>query len=314
MALETKVSGAIVFVVAGHDGGVTGVDQVPGGGVVTVVQSSEERNSTFRLDRAGYADDRSSVHVSRRNLFKYAAAGSAAAGLAALSGTATVANAGSLGTLLDYSAGVPSAQSIRAGGYAGAIRYVSDRRPDANWMVGKPVKAGEVNALTAAGLQVVSCYQFGKGATADWREGREGGKRHATRGLELHRQAGGPEGRPIYASIDDNPTTTEINNLIRPYLEGWASVVGNQNLGIYGNTRVLDAMIGAGVGTWYWQHNWGSPAGYVHPRAHLHQFEIDKRKVDGIGVDLNSILALDYGQWSLAGSVVPNIPIGSIAP
>lgn len=254
------------------------------------------------------------MHLSRRNLFKYAAAGSAVAGLAAVSGTTSVAHAGSLGTLLDYSAGVPSAQSIRAAGYAGAIRYVSDRRPDANWMVGKPVKASEVNALTAAGLQVVSCYQFGKGATADWREGFAGGKRHAERGLELHRQAGGPGGRPIYASIDDNPTTAEINNLIKPYLEGWASVVGNRNLGVYGNTKVIDAVITAGIGTWYWQHNWGSPTGYVHPRAHLHQFEIDKRMVDGVGVDLNSILAVDYGQWSLAGAAVPNVPVGSIAP
>jgi hypothetical protein len=41
MALETKVSGAIVFVVAGHGGGVAGVGQVQGGGLVTVVQSSE---------------------------------------------------------------------------------------------------------------------------------------------------------------------------------------------------------------------------------------------------------------------------------
>ncbi|RYG87306.1 MAG: twin-arginine translocation signal domain-containing protein, partial [Alphaproteobacteria bacterium] len=83
------------------------------------------------------------MHVSRRNLFKYAAAGSAAAGLAALSGTTSVANAGSLGTLLDYAAGVPSAQAIKAAGYAGAIRYVSDRRPGADWMVGKPVLARE---------------------------------------------------------------------------------------------------------------------------------------------------------------------------
>ncbi|GAA3195344.1 hypothetical protein GCM10020255_096930 [Rhodococcus baikonurensis] len=77
---------------------------------------------------------------------------------------------------------------------------------------------------------------------------------------------------------------------------------------------MIDAMISAGVGTWFWQHNWGSPAGYVHPRANLHQFEIDKRKVDGVGVDLNSILTRDYGQWSLAGSVGPAQPVGSSLP
>ena len=83
-------------------------------------------------------------------------------------------------------------------------------------MVGKPVLARETDALTAAGLQVVSWYQFGKGGTADGRGAREAGKRHASRGLELHAAAGGPSGRPIYASIDDNPTSTEITTLISP--------------------------------------------------------------------------------------------------
>ncbi|SLB86703.1 putative secreted protein [Mycobacteroides abscessus subsp. abscessus] len=52
----------------------------------------------------------------------------------------------------------------------------------------------------------------------------------------------------------------------------------------------------------------------MHPRSNLHQFEIDKRKVDGVGVDLNSILTRDYGQWSLAGSVGPAQPVGSSLP
>ncbi|SIL26141.1 secreted protein [Mycobacteroides abscessus subsp. abscessus] len=35
----------------------------------------------------------------------------------------------------------------------------------------------------------------------------------------------------------------------------------------------------------------------MHPEAHLHQFEIDKRQVGGIGVDLNDILKPNFGQW-----------------
>ena len=42
--------------------------------------------------------------------------------------------------------------------------------------------------------------------------------------------------------------------------------------------------------------------------------DIDKRKVDGVGVDLNSILTRDYGQWSLAGAVGPAQPVGSSLP
>ncbi|CAM3184460.1 DUF1906 domain-containing protein [Prescottella defluvii] len=237
------------------------------------------------------------MQVSRRELFRIAAAGTAAAGVAAVAGPA-VANAGPA-TLIDYSAGVPSPIGIRLAGHVGAIRYVSDRRPDAAWMLGKPMQLGEAAALAAVGLQIVSCYQFGKGATSDWRGGYDAGVRHARRGLELHRAAGGPENCPIYASIDDNPSGWEFDNLIAPFLRGWEDVLGRRNVGVYANSPTIDRCLRAGVGAWFWQHNWGSPAGFVHPAAHMHQFEIDKRKIEGIGIDLNSILKPDCGQWSM---------------
>ncbi|TSE01950.1 DUF1906 domain-containing protein [Skermania sp. ID1734] len=236
------------------------------------------------------------MQVSRRNLFRYAAVGSAVVGFGAL-GNMARARADDLGTLIDYAAGVPSAQAIKDAGYAGAIRYVSDRRKGAEWMLGKPLEADEVQSLRAIGLKIVSCYQYGKGPTADWRGGLEAGKQHAARGLELHKAAGGPTDKPIYASIDDNPTDDEFDSMIAPYLQGWESVVGKQNTGVYANSPTIDRAIKAGLGSWFWQHNWGTPAGYVHPAAHLHQFEIDQHSVDGIGVDLNTILKPDYGQW-----------------
>ncbi|EID74986.1 hypothetical protein W59_29680 [Rhodococcus opacus RKJ300 = JCM 13270] len=246
------------------------------------------------------SDTGATVQISRRDLFRYAAAGSAVAGIAALTSTTSsvaVAKADSLGILIDYAGGVPSADAILEAGYAGAIRYLSDRRPGAEWMEGKPMLADEAQALLDAGLSVVSCYQFGKGPTADWRGGLEAGKRHAERGLELHLAAGGSEDRPIYASIDDNPTPADFLTMIAPYLAGWESVVGKANTGIYANSTTLDLAVLAGLGSWYWQHDWGTPEGYVHPSAHLHQYEIDASNVDGVGIDLNDILKPDYGQW-----------------
>jgi hypothetical protein len=244
------------------------------------------------------------VHVSRRQLFRYAAAGSVAVGVTGVAarGVASAAPAApaAKGTIVDYAGGVPSASAIAAAGHLGAIRYVSDRRPGAAWMTGKPMTAAEADELTAAGLQVVSCYQFGKGATADWRGGFAAGVKHATRGLELHTEAGGPADRPIYASIDDNPTAVEFAAMIAPYLLGWQSVVGAENTGVYANSPTIDLAAAAGLGAWYWQHNWGTPKGYVNPAAHLHQIEIDKRAIDGVGVDVNTVLREDYGQWSLS--------------
>ena len=87
-------------------------------------------------------------------------------GVAAASLRAAPASAASLGTLLDYAAGVIPASEIRAAGAVGSIRYVSDRRPGGNWMLGKPIQITEARDLSSNGLKIVSCYQYGKGRTA----------------------------------------------------------------------------------------------------------------------------------------------------
>ncbi len=241
------------------------------------------------------------MSVTRRSLLKYAAATPVAVlGLGELADmvSAAVASADPLGVLLDYSAGVLSADDIKSAGAVGAIRYVSDRRPGAGWMIGKPMKIDEARELSQAGLKIVSNYQFGKGETSDWLGGQPAGITHAKRGVELHTAAGGPATVPIYASIDDNPSYDQYKQQVAPYLRGWESVIGHQRVGVYGNSKVIDWALQDGLGSWFWQHNWGTPQGFVHPAAHLHQFEIDARKVAGVGVDLNNILKAQFGQWA----------------
>ena len=239
------------------------------------------------------------MRVSRREVLKLAAVTPAAAGLATISGrlAAPVASAQSLGILFDYAAGVLKAADIKAAGALGAIRYVSDRRPNAQWMLGKPIQLSEARDLYQAGLKIVSNYQFGKADTADWLGGQAAGVTHAKRGWELHTAAGGPVGAPIYVSIDDNPTLEQYKQQVAPYLRAWESVIGHQRVGIYGNSTTIEWALQDGLGSWFWQHNWGTPQGYIHPEAHLHQFEIDARSVAGVGVDLNDILKPQFGQW-----------------
>ncbi|KZS64396.1 hypothetical protein A4G26_10250 [Mycobacterium kansasii] len=239
------------------------------------------------------------MEVSRRDVLKYAAAtpGLLGLGVAAASLRAAPASAGSLGILLDYSAGVIPASQIRAAGAAGAIRYVSDRRPGGTWMLGKPIQLGEARDLSSNGLKIVSCYQFGKGSTSDWLGGAAAGVQHAKRGMELHAAAGGPAGAPIYASIDDDPSYEQYKNQVAPYLRSWESVIGHQRTGVYANSKTIDWAVHDGLGSYFWQHNWGSPKGFTHPAANLHQVEIDKRKVGGVGVDINEILKPQFGQW-----------------
>jgi hypothetical protein len=230
--------------------------------------------------------------------FAAAAPGLVSLGAAAAALRAAPVSAGSLGTLLDYAAGVIPAGQIKAAGAVGAIRYVSDRRPGGAWMLGKPIQLAEARDLHGGGLKIVSCYQFGKGSTSDWLGGAAAGMQHAKRGLELHTAAGGPAGAPIYASIDDDPSLEQYKNQIVPYLRSWESVVGHQRTGVYANSKTIEWAVHDGLGTYFWQHNWGSPKGYAHPAAHLHQVEIDKRTVGGVGVDINEILKPEFGQWA----------------
>jgi Domain of unknown function (DUF1906) len=245
------------------------------------------------------------MRVSRRELLRLAAAGLTGSAAVAVGGTLatlqTVAHAAPtgpapLGVLLDYAGGVISAGAIRAAGAAGAIRYVSDPRPGGG-LNGKPIKLAEARDLYQNGLKIVSCYQYGKNETADWLGGQPAGVRHAQRGWQLHLAAGGPVGAPVYASIDDDPSFDQYRQQVAPYLRGWESVLGHQRVGVYANSKTIDWALHDGIGSYFWQHNWGSPPGYTHPAAHLHQVEIDKRSVGGVGVDVNHILRAQFGQW-----------------
>ena len=243
------------------------------------------------------------MSISRRDVLKYAVAAPAVLGLggtlAAVSATtgAPPASAAPLGILLDYAAGVIKASDIRAVGAAGAIRYVSDRRPGGQWMLGKPIQLPEARDLYQGGLKIVSCYQYGKQDTADWLGGQNAGVRHAKRGWQLHVAAGGSYGAPIYASIDDDPSFDQYKQQVVPYLKAWESVLGRQRVGVYANSKTIDWALQDGIGAYFWQHNWGSPKGFTHPAAHLHQVEIDKQSVGGVGVDINHVLKPQFGQW-----------------
>ena len=239
------------------------------------------------------------MSVPRRDVLKFAAATPAllGVGVAAASLSAAPASA-SLGTLLDYAAGVIPGPQIRAAGAVGSIRYVSDRRPGGAWMLGKPIQVTEARDLSSNGLKIVSCYQYGKGSTADWLGGAGTGLKHAERGTQLHAAAGGPANAPIYASIDDDPSYDQYKQQVVPYLRAWESVIGHQRTGVYANSKTIDWALHDGLGSYFWQHNWGSPKGFTHPAASLHQVEIDKRSVGGVGVDINEILKPQFGQWA----------------
>ncbi|MBZ8176668.1 DUF1906 domain-containing protein [Corynebacterium poyangense] len=241
--------------------------------------------------------------LTRRSLLRAGAMGLAAGvvatatprALAAVDPTRPV-----LGTVLDYATGVPSAAAIKAAGHMGAVRYVTRPLPgNESWVLGKPVKLTETLDFAAHGLKVASVYESNAGKNADWAAGAAGALKHAPQAVELHLAAGGPTGRPIYVGIDDNPTETQYTQQIRPYLQAFKAALEavGLHLGVYANYPTIEWALGDGLGTYFWQHDWGSQ-GNIHPKAQIHQVGGWQAQIDGVTVDINNVYAQDWGQWA----------------
>ncbi|MGV0383042.1 DUF1906 domain-containing protein [Corynebacterium segmentosum] len=248
-----------------------------------------------------------SPSLSRRGLLKASALAVTAGAIGAA--TPSAAALGPVrGTIIDFSSGIPSPAAIKRAGHIGAIRYVSNKRPGAAWMTGKPVTLQEAAANAAAGLPTASVYQFGRAETTDWKQGAAGAAIHAPQAISLHKAAGGPTHRPIYIAIDDNPTREHYTQFIRPYLQAFSkalSVAGYQT-GVYGNYNTIEWASRDGIGTFYWMHDWGSN-GKIHPKTTIHQLPQSRQQtIENVIVDVNEVYASDWGQWT-PGSKQPGI-------
>lgn len=248
-----------------------------------------------------------SPSLSRRGLLKASALALTAGAMGAAAPSAAALGP-VRGTIIDFSSGIPSPTAIKRAGHIGAIRYVSNKRPGASWMTGKPVSLQETSANAAAGLPTASVYQFGRAETADWKQGAAGAAIHAPQAISLHKAAGGPTHRPIYIAIDDNPTREHYTQFIRPYLQAFSKAlsVAGYKTGVYGNYNTIEWASRDGIGTFYWMHDWGSN-GKIHPKTTIHQLPQSRQQtIENVIVDVNEVYASDWGQWT-PGSKQPGI-------
>ena len=68
--------------------------------------------------------------------------------------------------LIDFAERRIPPDQIKSAGYAGVVNYVSEARPGANFEA-KPITREYADALRAAGLHIVSNYQYGKPGWSD---------------------------------------------------------------------------------------------------------------------------------------------------
>lgn len=249
--------------------------------------------------------------ITRRVALRHAAAVSALAGLGASVGAPEAAAARP--QLIDFAMRQIPAEHIRAAGYSGVINYVSLSRPGSSFGA-KPITRPYADSLTAAGLVIVSNYQYGKpGGTApsDFTRGYPGGVADARTAWQLHTAAGGGQSAPIFFSVDDDISRDTWNTLALQWFRGINSVLGVQRTGVYGGIDVCrwaaaDGVIGDSSTPgrrWSWQTRAWS-GNQVDPAAVLYQRVVSTASnpgplVGGIEVDVNDVLASDCGQWNL---------------
>ena len=250
-------------------------------------------------------------------MLRYAALlGPALAIPGAFGATVGVPRAGAGGLqVIDFADRLVQPDQIKAAGFDGALVYVSELRPGATFDF-KPVTRDYADRLRAAGLQITSCYQYGKPgwtqSPSDFTRGYDGGVADARTALRLHAAAGGPPAAPIYFSVDEDIDARTWKSVAAQWFRGINSVLGVDRTGIYGGARqcswaIADGVIGASSSPgyrWAWQTRAWSH-GEHEPAAVLFQREIVTATdpgfvIDGVHVDVNDVFAADFGQWDLA--------------
>jgi Rv2525c-like, glycoside hydrolase-like domain len=215
--------------------------------------------------------------------------------------------------LIDFAERRIPPEQIASAGYAGVVNYVSEERPGAHFEA-KPITREYADALRAAGLHIVSNFQYGKPGwptPSDFTRGSDGGVADAHTAMRLHAAAGGSNSAPIFFSVDDDIDQNAWNSLAVNWFRGINSVLGVQRTGIYGHFQacgwaIRDGVIGhsstAGY-RWAWQtRSWSH--GQREPAAVLYQEVVNTPSspgplLGGINVDVDEVLATDFGQWDL---------------
>jgi hypothetical protein len=193
----------------------------------------------------------------------------------------------------DYSFDRPDPACLFNKGIRFAVRYTSIGSDPKN------MSAPEVQRLLDAGIALVTVFEESKGHMLG---GRVAGVQAAKASRDLASACGMPDGRPHYFAldIDPNPLRDSQWDHIRAYLDGAASVLGRDAVGVYGGFLAIEKLVPHSA-PWGWQTRAWSK-GKWSAKARLQQHEIEVGRCGG-QVDLDRThpdhSIADYGQWGL---------------
>ena len=185
---------------------------------------------------------------------------------------------------IDYAFGRPGIAALKAAGVKFVCRYLS-HSPTKN------LTSAEAHALSAAGIWIVVVWETtARRALA----GRTAGVADAIDAQMQAQACGMPTGRPIYFAVDWDASAGQ-QSAINAYLDGAASVLGRDRVGIYGGYGPVSRALDGGHAAWAWQtYAWSG--GRWDSRAQLQQYS-NGHTLGGVGCDYDRATRDDYGQW-----------------
>ncbi|MDB5910457.1 MAG: hypothetical protein JWP34_4571, partial [Massilia sp.] len=183
---------------------------------------------------------------------------------------------------IDYAWGRPGIAAMKRAGVTFAARYLSHDTS------GKDLTAGEARQLSDAGIWIVPVWEStATRALAGW----SAGVADATDAAAEAEACGMPSGRPIYFALDFDAQRSH-DPAIFAYLDGAASVLGRDKVGLYAGygpvSRAFDAKkIAYGWQTYAWS------GGAWDSRAQLQQYS-NAHYVGGVDCDYDRAMKTDY--------------------
>jgi hypothetical protein len=190
----------------------------------------------------------------------------------------------------DYSGARPTAEALRAAGRDFVVRYA--RKTGG---LDKQITAAEAAYWRAEGIDVAIVDEVYAGRMA---EGYAAGQTDARAARAAVAAVGGPaDGGVIHFAADYDTTSDAQREAVANYLQGAASVLGWDRVGVYGEWQVIDWVHGHDrlPVVYLWQtYAWSG--GVLHPAATLYQYK-NGQMLGGVSVDYCRAYAFDFGQW-----------------
>lgn len=175
---------------------------------------------------------------------------------------------------------------LKTAGYRFVCRYLGEDT------TGKNLTMQEADELKAAGIAIVSNYEYAPGAAL---AGYPRGYDNAQLARRQHAMCGGPDTAPIYFSVDVDVADSVQMAAVVAYFRGVNAVLGVARTGAYAEYDVIKQLFDAGVIRYGWQtYAWSH--GQWDPRAQLRQVR-NGLVVAGHDVDEDQALTADFGQW-----------------